>query len=438
MSSYEVSEGRTRVLPHWYSPGGEVLSIADGSGVYVRDESGDEYLDFCSQLYCASLGHDNESVKSAITEQLDAIPYVSSAKRSPVRERLAGRLAEVSPGRLSDTFFSISGSEANETAVHLAREYTGAQKVLTRWRSYHGATYGAGGFTGDPSTRAALEKYAGTTGTGKFLPPLPRAFDTEDPDVLARRAAEHLEFVVRNEGADAIAAILTEPIAGTSGAFVGPADYFQRVRDICDAYDILMISDEVISGFGRCGEWFGIDTEGVIPDMITFAKGVTGAYMPLAGVITPPEIGDQMSQSGIAVGQTFGGHPAACAAGLAAIDAYADGVIENVRENEDVLRNELLDLADNYEVVHEVHGRGFHWSVEFAAPDTGEPFHDPRVDSGDNPVDAVITACRDRGILVGSGRPTTQIILSPPLIATAEDLRHGVDGVNKAIEAVFT
>lgn len=437
MSSPELREERTRELPHWYTPQSKVLSIVDGSGVYVRDDGGNEYLDFCSQLYCSSLGHDNERVKAAITEQLDRIPYVSSAKRSPIREQMASRLDDVSPGNLSDTFFSISGSEANEIAIHLAREYTGAHTVLTRWRSYHGATYGAGGLTGDPSTRAALEKHAATTGTGKFLPPIPRAFGTDDPEELARRAANHLEFVIRNEGPDSVAAILTEPVAGTSGAFVGPADYFQRVRDICDEYDILLISDEVIAGFGRCGAWFGIDTEDVVPDMITFAKGVTGAYMPLAGVITPPEIGEQVAEEGIELGQTFGGHPVACAAGLAAMDAYGDGVIENVQENEDVLRTDLLDLKEKHDVVHDIHGRGFHWGVEFADPKAGEPFHDPRVDSGDNPVSDVIGTCREHGVLLGGGRPTTQVILSPPLIATPEELRRGVNKLDQAIQTVF-
>lgn len=433
----DQAQDRRRELPHWYTPQRDVLSITDGSGVHVRDENENEYLDFCSQLYCSSLGHDNERVKTAITEQLDRIPYVSSAKRSPVRERLAERLAHVAPGELSNTFFSISGSEANEMAVHLAREHTGGHTVLTRWRSYHGGTYGAGGLTGDPSTRTTLEKHAATTGTGKFLPPIPSAFDTDDPDELARRAAEHLEFVVRNEGADAIAAILTEPIAGTSGAFVAPADYFQRVRDICDKYDILLISDEVITGFGRCGAWFGIDTEDVVPDMITFAKGATGAYMPLAGVITSPEIGAAVSEEGIGLGQTFGGHPVACAAAIAALDEYDDGVIENVRENEGVLRNALLELEKSHDVVKAVHGRGFHWSVEFADPDTGEPFHDPRVDSGDNPVRDVIDSCRESGVLVGGGRPTTHVILSPPLIATASELREGINAVDRSIQAVF-
>jgi taurine--2-oxoglutarate transaminase len=437
MASPEPLELSKREIPHWFDADSNRLSIVDGSGVRVRDDTGTEYLDFLSQLYCANLGHDNSEVAAAVTDQVETIPYVSSAKRSPVREQLAGRLAEISPGDLSDTFFSISGSEANEMAVHLAREYTGGHTVLTRWRSYHGGTYGAGGLTGDPETRAALERNAATTGTGKFLPPIPRAFGTDDHDELAARAADHLEFVIRNEGSDSVAAVLTEPVAGTSGAYVGPADYFQRVREICDEYDVLLISDEVITGFGRCGDWFGIDTEDVVPDMLTFAKGATGAYVPLAGVITSPELGEFVASEGVPLGQTFAGHPVACSAALAAIDAYEDGVIDNVRTHEDRLEGWLRDLEDEYDVVHDVHGRGYHWGVEFADPETGESFHDPRVDEGDNPVSEVIEACQEQGVLVGGGRPKTQVILSPPLIADADDLREGVDGLEHAIVQVF-
>jgi taurine--2-oxoglutarate transaminase len=437
MSQPELSTEKAREIPHWYSPDSETLSITEGSGVHVWDTEGRQHLDFCSQLYCANLGHSNEEIESAITDQASTIAYVSSSKRSPVREELAGRLAAVAPEGLTDTFFSISGSEANEIACHLAREHTGATKILTRWRSYHGATYGAGGLTGDPDTRAALERNAETTGTGKFLPPIPEAFGTDDPEELAERAADHLDFVIRNEGADNIAAIITEPIAGTSGAFTGPADYFQRVRELCDEYDILLISDEVIAGFGRCGDWFGIQTEDVRPDMITFAKGVTGAYMPLAGVMTPPEIGDAVAEDGLALGQTFGGHPVACAAALAAIDTYEDGVIEHVRETEPVLEAGLQEIAERYDVVHDVRGRGFHWSVVFADPETGEALHDPRVDDGDNPVHDVIAGCRERGVLVGGGRPTTQILLSPPLVADAADLEAGISALDDAISTVF-
>lgn len=255
MAQQETNTANLASIHHWYDPDSTPLSITDGDGVSVWDDNGNEYLDFCSQLYCTNLGHSNETVIEAMDEQAHEIPYVSSAKRTPVREELASQLAQIAPDGLSNTFFSVSGSEANEIAVQFAREYQDAPTVLTRWRSYHGGTYGAGALTGDPETRATVERHATTSGAAKFLPPIPKAFDTHDPTELARRAGEHLEFVIRNEDPDSIAAILTEPIAGTSGAFPAPPGYFDHVRDLCDEYDILLISDEVITGFGRCGDW---------------------------------------------------------------------------------------------------------------------------------------------------------------------------------------
>lgn len=424
-------------IPHWHDPNSDTPTITDGTGIRVWDDEGNEYLDFCSQLYCTNLGHDAESVIEAMDEQARRIPYVSSAKRTPVRDELAERLADIAPGNLSHTFLSVSGSEANEAAIQLARAYQDAPKILTRWRSYHGGTYGAGSLTGDPDTRATLERYAATTGTAKFLPPIPRAFDTDDPEELARRAGEHLEFVIRNEDPDSIAAILTEPVAGTSGGFPAPPGYFDHVRDLCDEYDIMLIADEVITGFGRCGDWFGMSTENVEPDMITFAKGVTSAYAPLAGVIAGPDVGDFVETEGFDLGQTFGGHPVACAAGVAAIDAYGAGPIENVRDLEPVLHERLEDLADTYDVVHDVRGRGFLWTVEFADPSTGKPFHDPRVDNGHNPVSDVLEAAHERSVIFGGGRPTFQIMITPPLIASCDELDRALDVLEEAVDDVF-
>ena len=434
-----TSKQRSASIPHWYAPEGEVLSLNDGHGARVVDESGDEYLDFIAQLYCVNAGHDNGAIIDAMTEQLAKIPYVSSSKHNDARSELASRLAEVAPGSLSDVFFSVSGSEANEAAIQLAREYTGKQKILTRWRSYHGSTYAAAALTGDPETRAAVERYGSASGVSKFLPPMAAQspFDADTPEELAEKAADHLEFVIRNEGPDSIAAVLTEPVAGTSGAYPAPPGYFERVREICDEYDVLLISDEVIAGFGRCGDWFGIGTEGVEPDMITFAKGVTSAYAPLAGVIAGPEIAEHFGEEGIATGQTFAGHPVACAAGVAALDEYGGGLIDNVVDLAPHLESRLRELDETYDAVNHVHGRGFLWSVEFADPETGEPFFDPRVDEGDNPVAAVRSEAQEHGVLLGGGRPDTQVLLSPPLCVDEADIDEAVDALDAGIEAVF-
>lgn len=427
-------------IPHWHTPGTPVLNVVEGQGPYVYDAEGNEYLDFISQLYCANAGFDNGAIISAIEEQLRRIPYVSSAKGNDVRDRFAKRLVDVAPDSLSDVFFAISGSEANEAAIQLAREIQDAPTVLTRWNSYHGSTYGSASFTGDPTTRSSVARYASTTGAAKFLPPRSyrSPFNAETPSELAEQAADHLEFVIRNEGPDSIAALLTEPIAGTSGAFTAPADYFERVRELCDDYDILLISDEVITGFGRCGEWFGIQSEGVEPDMITFAKAATGAYVPLAGVIASPEVGEHLRSEGTDLGQTFAGHPVGCAAGVAALQEYEGGLIDNVRTLAPLLENGLGELRDRHEVVGDVRGRGFHWSVEFTDPGTGEPFHHPWFQDGDdNPVEEVRSVARDHGVLFGSGRPDIQILVSPPLCIDSDDIERAITVLDDAIATIF-
>ncbi len=423
-------------LAHWSDPDREPPTIVEGEGCYVVSETGERYLDFLSQLYCVNAGHSNERIATAMSEQLERIAYVSSAKHNDTRSELADRLEAIAPGGLSSTFFSVSGSEANEAAVQIAREYTGAPKVLTRYQSYHGGTQGAGGLTGDPSTRGVLEPY-GPTATAKFLPPLPEAFDGAEGEELARRAADHLEYVIRNEGPDTVAAVMLEPVGGTSGAYPAPAGYFERVRELCEEYGLLLIADEVITGFGRCGEWFGIQTEGVEPDLLTFAKGVTSAYAPLAGALVHEGIASGVREEGFALGQTFGGHPVSCAAGVAALDVYADGLLENVRELEARFEREMCSLAE-HEAVSGVRGRGFLWGVEFADPGTGEAFVDPWVDpEADNPVRAVIREAADREVLIGAGRPATQAICAPPLCADATTIEEGIDALSASIEAVF-
>ena len=427
-------------LAHWSDPMRTAPTLKSGSGATVVDDNGETYLDFCSQLYCVNAGYSDQRIVDAMTEQLTELPYVSPSNHSDVRTRLARELVKVAPDGLSDVLFSISGSEANELAVHLAREYTGASTVLTRWRSYHGGTYGAAGLTGDPETRSVVERHAATTGTAKFLPPMSyrSPFDADEPAELARQASEHLEFVIRNEGPDSIAALLTEPVAGTSGAYTAPPGYFHRVRELCDEYDILLIADEVITGFGRCGDWFGVQTEGIEPDLLTFAKGVTSAYAPLAGVMMRSEIATTLRTDGFPLGQTFGGHPVSCAAGVAALESYADGLLENTQTLAPVLERELAALASTHDVVGDVRGRGFLWAVEFTDPDTGEPFFDTRVDEGENPVKDVLAAAKADGALFGSGRPAFQVMVAPPLCTTEAEIERAAAILDEAISAAFS
>lgn len=426
------------VIPHWHSPERESVTIVEGERSTVYDEAGNEYLDCMSQLYCVNAGYSNEAIIEAVDRQLRRVPYVSSAKGSDARSALARELAAIAPGSLSDVYFAVSGSEANEAAIAIARKVQDAPKILTRWQSYHGGTYGAGSLTGDPSTRTSLERYAATTNTAKFLPPLPSAFDTDDPTELAERAADHVEFVLRNEGPDSVAAILIEPVGGTSGAYPAPPGYFERLRELCDEYDVLLVVDEVITGFGRCGEWFGVQTEDVVPDMLTFAKGVTSAYVPLAGVLVDESIGDEIRGDRYDLGQTFAGHPVACAAGLAAIEEYDDGLIENAADLEGDVERRLGELEATHDVVGETRGRGLLHSVVFEDPETESPFVHPWAeDAADNPVADVRNAASERGVLFGAGRPDVQVLISPPLCTTRAEIDRAFDVLDASIRDVF-
>ena len=429
---------KSPVLDHWHTPDSDTLTIVSADGPRFTDGEGNEYLDFVSQLACVNAGHGNEHIVRAIQEQVEITQYVGSKFHSDVRTELAERITEITPGDLDDIYFSVSGSEANEAAIQFARKYRKAPKVLTRWRSYHGSTYGSGGISGDPSTRT-FEAHAATTGSVKFLPPLSyrSPWNADTPEEVGRMAAEHLEFVVRNEGPDSIAAIMMEPVGGASGAFPLPPGYAERVRTLCDEHGILLIADEVITGFGRTGEWFGSITENLQPDILTFAKGVTSSYAPLAGVAMRPEIAALLREEGIGVGQTFAGHPVSCAAGIAAIEEYENGLLENVRELTPYLAERLEEVGENHAVVGDVRGRGFLRALEITDPETGEPFVDPRVDSGPNPVKEVQKEAMKRGVLFGTGRPAFQLTAYPTFVTQTDDIDEAVDVLDESLTAVF-
>jgi taurine--2-oxoglutarate transaminase len=435
----EISSDKSGVLAHFGHMDDEPMTITDGEGAYVRTQEGTEYLDFTSQLFCVNAGHGNDVITEAMTKQLDRIQYVSSARNNNARTQLANDLAEIAPQPLTDVFFSISGSEANEAAMQIGREFQDASTVLTRWRSYHGGTYATAGITGDPAIRLPVESHASTSGSVKFLPPFggaDAAFDADSSEKLTKKSLDHLEYVIRNQGPDSIAALVTEIVGGSSGAFTAPPGYFEGVRDLCNEYNILLIADEVITGFGRCGEWFGSHTEDLEPDMITFAKGVTSAYAPLAGVLMRPELGDALREDAMDIGQTFAGNPVACAAGSAALNEYGDHLIDNVQDLSPTLEERVKGLAD-HDVVCDVRGRGFHWAVEFADPETGEPIVDPRVEAGDNPVTDVLAHTREKGVLIGAGRPLIQVMLSPPFCVDEDDIDTAVGALEESIEEVF-
>src|SRR5437870_2481496 len=322
-----VDDAKRYVLHSWSVQDAlNPIAVAGAEGRYFWDYEGKRYLDFASQLVNVSIGHQHPRLVAAIKEQAEKLCTIGPPMATEPRSTLARLLAEVTPGNLTMSFFTNGGAEANENALKLARWYTGRDKVVARYRSYHGATAGAISLTGDPR-RWACEP--GLPGVVHVLDPyhgIERGWES------ASASLAMLEEVIQLEGAQTIAAFILETVTGTNGVLVPPDGYIQGVRDLCTKHGILMICDEVMAGFGRTGEWFAVDHWKVVPDIITMAKGLTAAYIQLGAVGMRRGVADQFKDKVFYGGLTYNSHPLACAAALAAIDVYEeDRLVENTR-----------------------------------------------------------------------------------------------------------
>src|SRR4030095_8295371 len=310
------------------------IPVARAKGVYFWTPDGKRFIDFNSQLMAVNIGHTDPRVVRAIQEQAAVLPYAGPSMATEVRARLGANLAEITPGDIDVFFFTNGGAEANEHAIKIARAVTGRQKVLARYRSYHGATAGAINVTGDPRRWSQ--------------PPLPGVVHVLDPYHGVQRgweAAEqalcYLDEVIQLEGPHTFAAFILETVTGTNGILVPPDGYLQGVRELCTKYGILMICDEVMAGFGRTGEWFAVDHWKVVPDIITMAKGLTSAYVPLGAVGIRRPVAQHFEKNVFWSGLTYNSHPLACAAALATIGVYEeDHLIENARRMGAAMRQE--------------------------------------------------------------------------------------------------
>jgi adenosylmethionine-8-amino-7-oxononanoate aminotransferase len=351
-----------------YAAGADIPIIVRGEGCYVWDDQGRRYLDGMSALFCVNIGHGREDVARAGVEQARDLGFYSNwSFAHPPAIELAARVAELAPADLNRVFFTSSGSEAVETAIKLARQYhqlAGSPrkyKVIARAGAYHGTTFGALSLTGITAIRTAFEPLlpgaCHVCNTNVFR--VPDEFDLQ-------RFSAAIEERILFEGPETVAAVILEPVQNAGGCFTPPEGYFDRVRSICDAHDVLLISDEVICSWGRLGEYFGADRYGYRPDMITTAKGITSAYAPLGAVIASDRLAEPFvsADNTFLHGATFGGHPIACAVGLANLDVFErEGLLENVRENEGRFRAALERLLD-IEIVGDVRGAGYFFALE--------------------------------------------------------------------------
>lgn len=335
------------------------IPIARAEGVYFWTPEGQRYIDFNSQLMCVNIGHGDRRVVDAIGEQARKVSFASPSMATESRARLGAKLAEISPGDIDVFFFTNGGAEANEHAIRIARLVTGRHKILARYRSYHGATAGALTLAGDPR-RWASEP--GIPGVVHVLDPyhgIARGWDSTE------RALTTLEEVIQLEGPQTIAACILETVTGTNGVLVPPDGYLAGVRALCDTYGILLIADEVMTGFGRTGRWFAVDHWNVVPDLMTMAKGLTSAYVPLGAVGMRQSIADHFQTRPFPSGLTYSGHPVACAAALAAIGVLeSDGLIEHAQRMGQVMAECHADLARRHPSVGATRCIGLFGAIE--------------------------------------------------------------------------
>jgi taurine--2-oxoglutarate transaminase len=426
--SQAYADDRAHVFHSWSAQGALTpLVVTGGEGSYFWTEDGTRYLDFSSQLVNVNIGHQHPKVIAAIKAQADRLTTIAPFHANDVRSSAARMIAERAPGDLDMVFFTNGGAEATENAIRMARLHTGRHKVMVTYRSYHGATAGALTMTGDPR-RWASEP--GIPGIVRFWGPYPyrSAFHATSEAEECARALQHLRDTIMVEGPATIAAIVLETVVGTNGIHVPPDGYLAGVRQICDELGIVMICDEVMSGFGRCGEWFAVQRWNVTPDLICFAKGVNSGYLPLGGVVISRRIAETFRDRPYPGGLTYSGHVLACAAAVASIEVFEEeGILGHVRRLErEVVAPELAALKDRHPCVGDVRGVGMFWAIELVLDRTTRepfvPFNAAGPAAG--PMAELIAACKARGLW-----PFThfnRIHVVPPCTISDEDLRRGI------------
>jgi taurine--2-oxoglutarate transaminase len=400
--------------------------------VYFWDAEGKRYIDFSSQLMNVNIGHQHPKVIEAIKEQAGKLCYSHPGMATEPRGRLGEILAKITPGDLRKTFFCLGGAEANENAIKMARLFTGRHKILAHYISYHGATHGAIALTGD-NRRWPVE------------PTMPGVVHVLNPycyrcpfgwtrETCHRECIDHIEEVIQYEGPDQIAAIFLEGVVGSNGIIVPPDDYWPRMREICDKHGILLISDEVMSGFGRTGKWFAVDNWGVAPDIMTMAKGITSGYVPLGAVVVSGEIAEYFEDHKLWCGLTYSAHPLSCAAGVAAIKVYEeDGLIENAAEMGLHLRMRLEELKGKHPSVGDVRAIGLFSVIEVVKDkSTKEPMATRNAKGAElETMNQVGKFLREHGLFTFI--KANMIFIVPPLCITESQTDEGLEIIDRAL-----
>jgi taurine--2-oxoglutarate transaminase len=428
LSAEEITELSVRhTLFDWSAQAGlKPFPVASAKGVHFQTTDGRRFIDFNSQLMCVNAGYGDRRIIEAIKRQAEQLPYIGPFMATDVRARLGAKLAELLPGDIDKVFFTLAGADANENAIKIARAVTGRPKILARYRSYHGSTGNSIQATGDPR-RWANERAGG--GVVHVLDPyhgLQRGWDTVE------EALADLEETIQLEGPSTIAAFILEPIVGTNGILIPPDGYLQGVRAICDRHGILMICDEVMTGFGRTGKWFAVDHWAVVPDLITLAKGLTSSYVPLGAVGMRPEVAAYFDDHVFYGGLTYNSHPLGCAAALGAIQAYEeDDMVGNSRRMGEVLARHHKRLRERHPCVGATRSIGLFGCLELVRDrQTFEPL---APFNGTSPeMKAIAQALLDGGMHTFVRWNT--VMTNPPLCITEAELDEGFEILDSALE----
>lgn len=435
LTSREVVEITARnTYGTWrFQKGWTPLHIVDAEGCFFTDAAGKRYLDFSSQLMCVTLGHKNQAVIKAIADQAQSLSYIAPAFATEVRAELSSLLLDVLPAGLEKFFFTTSGTEANEAAFKIARMVTGKTKIIARYRSYHGSTMGAIAATGDPR-RWAMEP-AGKI-PGVIFAPEVNCYDCPMMHTYPEcgiACVEYIEHMIENEGD--VAAILVEPVVGTNGVLVPPPEYMPRLREICDRHQVLLIADEVMSGWGRTGKWFAMDHWNVKPDILVTAKGITSAYVPLGLCATTMKIAAYFDDHFFSHGHTYEAHPLTLAPAIAAIHEMKRlNLVERAHEMGDVLGTALANLATRHPSVGEVRGLGLFWALELVKNrESKQPFNTKADKVSGKPmlVEKITADLMKHGVFMQAW--LSHLVIAPPLIITKEEIDQAIAALDRSL-----
>lgn len=398
------------------------IPVEKGEGIYFFDYDGNRYSDMSSQLVNLNLGYGNKAIGDAIKEQVDKFCFIGPSYGAESRAKLAKKIIELMPDNMGKVFFTNAGAESNENAVKMARMFTGKSKIFSRYRSYHGSSFGAGNLTGEPR-RYALEP--GIPGFVKFFDPYiyREAVSFESEEAATKYYLVKLREQIIYEGPDSVAAIVLETITGSNGVIVPPKGYLPGVRKLCDEFKILMICDEVMTGWGRTGKMFGFEHFDIKPDIVTFAKGVTCGYIQLGGVVVSKEISEYFDNNLLSCGLTYSGHPLACAAGVACVNAYEeDDILSNVNAVGKVLGEKLEEMKTSHPCVGDVRYIGLFSAVELVKDKATKEALVPYGKDVDGIMGKILKLLKDRKFMTYTHE--NMILIAPPLIITKEQLEE--------------